>query len=218
MAEHSKFIALTPKLYEYVSPTDTIPIRSARISTPRPPSSARSARMQIAPEQGTLMGILATAIGARSAVEVGTFTGYSSLCVARGCPPTATCCAATSARNGPRSHAATGSAPASLTRSRSSWPAAETSAPCPRRTRSTSPSSTPTRSTTRLLRRHPEAPAPQRPDGLRQRAVERPGARRREHDADTQAIRALNDLLANGRARRSGDARVADGLTIVRKK
>jgi caffeoyl-CoA O-methyltransferase len=42
--------------------------------------------MQIAPEQGTLMGLLAAAIGARSAVEVGTFTGSSSLCVARALP------------------------------------------------------------------------------------------------------------------------------------
>jgi caffeoyl-CoA O-methyltransferase len=32
------------------------------------------------------MGILAAAIGARSAVEVGTFTGYSALCVARALP------------------------------------------------------------------------------------------------------------------------------------
>ena len=42
--------------------------------------------MQIAAEQGTFMGILAGAIGARSAVEVGTFTGYSALCVARALP------------------------------------------------------------------------------------------------------------------------------------
>ena len=42
--------------------------------------------MQIAAEQGTLMAILAGAIGARSAVEVGTFTGYSALCVARALP------------------------------------------------------------------------------------------------------------------------------------
>jgi caffeoyl-CoA O-methyltransferase len=42
--------------------------------------------MQIAADQGTFMGILAAAIGARSAVEVGTFTGYSALCVARALP------------------------------------------------------------------------------------------------------------------------------------
>lgn len=40
--------------------------------------------MQISPEQGTFMTLLARVIGARSAVEVGTFTGYSSTCVARG--------------------------------------------------------------------------------------------------------------------------------------
>lgn len=44
------------------------------------------ARMQIAPEQGALMGLLATALGAREIVEVGTFTGYSALCLARALP------------------------------------------------------------------------------------------------------------------------------------
>jgi len=40
--------------------------------------------MQIAPEQGAFLTILTRIVGARSAVEVGTFTGYSSLCIARG--------------------------------------------------------------------------------------------------------------------------------------
>jgi caffeoyl-CoA O-methyltransferase len=40
--------------------------------------------MQIAPEQGAFLTILAGAIGAREIVEVGTFTGYSSICLARG--------------------------------------------------------------------------------------------------------------------------------------
>ena len=40
--------------------------------------------MQIAPEQGALMTLLTKAIGARSAIEVGTFTGYSAICIARG--------------------------------------------------------------------------------------------------------------------------------------
>jgi caffeoyl-CoA O-methyltransferase len=43
-------------------------------------------RMQIAPEQGAFMTLLTRAIGARRAVEVGTFTGYSALCIARGLP------------------------------------------------------------------------------------------------------------------------------------
>ena len=42
------------------------------------------ANMQIAPEQGTFLTMLTRMIGAKNAVEVGTFTGYSSLCIARG--------------------------------------------------------------------------------------------------------------------------------------
>jgi caffeoyl-CoA O-methyltransferase len=42
--------------------------------------------MQVAPEQGALLTLLARAIGARNAVEVGTFTGYSAVCLARGLP------------------------------------------------------------------------------------------------------------------------------------
>jgi caffeoyl-CoA O-methyltransferase len=42
------------------------------------------AGMQIGPEQGTFMTLLARLVGAASAVEVGTFTGYSAICVARG--------------------------------------------------------------------------------------------------------------------------------------
>jgi predicted O-methyltransferase YrrM len=44
------------------------------------------AGMQVAPEQGAFLTLLTRLIGARSAVEVGTFTGYSSLCIARGLP------------------------------------------------------------------------------------------------------------------------------------
>jgi caffeoyl-CoA O-methyltransferase len=40
--------------------------------------------MQISPEQGAFMQLLTRAVGARRAVEVGTFTGYSSLAIARG--------------------------------------------------------------------------------------------------------------------------------------
>jgi caffeoyl-CoA O-methyltransferase len=45
------------------------------------------AGMQIAPEQGAFMTMLTQLVGARSAVEVGTFTGYSALCIARGLVP-----------------------------------------------------------------------------------------------------------------------------------
>lgn len=39
-------------------------------------------RMQIAPEQGQLMQLLAELVGARRALEIGVFTGYSAACVA----------------------------------------------------------------------------------------------------------------------------------------
>jgi predicted O-methyltransferase YrrM len=45
------------------------------------------ARMQIAVEQGLFMGLLVRMLGAERCLEVGVFTGYSSLCVARALPP-----------------------------------------------------------------------------------------------------------------------------------
>jgi len=86
VTELSKFIALTPKLYEYLVAHghNGDPIRAELAAETAKLGQISS--MQIAPEQGTFMAILAGAIGARSAVEVGTFTGYSALCVARALP------------------------------------------------------------------------------------------------------------------------------------
>ena len=86
MAIPSKFIKLTPELYEYVVAhgNNGDPIR--RELSEETGKLGPISMMEIAPEQGTFMGILAAAIGAQSAVEVGTFTGYSSLCVARALP------------------------------------------------------------------------------------------------------------------------------------
>ena len=44
------------------------------------------AGMQISPEQGAFMHFLAKSLGVKKALEVGVFTGYSSLCVARALP------------------------------------------------------------------------------------------------------------------------------------
>ncbi len=43
--------------------------------------------MQIAPDQGALMTMLCRMLGAREAIELGTFTGYSAICIARGLEP-----------------------------------------------------------------------------------------------------------------------------------
>jgi caffeoyl-CoA O-methyltransferase len=42
--------------------------------------------MLVSREEGTFLTLLTAAIAARSAVEVGTFTGYSAICIARGLP------------------------------------------------------------------------------------------------------------------------------------
>src|SRR5947207_761324 len=44
------------------------------------------AGMQIGDDQGQLLTMLTRLVGARRAVEVGTFTGYSGMCIARGLP------------------------------------------------------------------------------------------------------------------------------------
>lgn len=44
------------------------------------------AGMQITQDEGELLTMLVRLSGARQAVEVGTFTGYSSICIARGLP------------------------------------------------------------------------------------------------------------------------------------
>lgn len=46
----------------------------------------RIAGMQIAAEQGALMAILVKVSGVRNAIEIGTFTGYSAICIARALP------------------------------------------------------------------------------------------------------------------------------------
>lgn len=86
MSTISKFTALSSTLYKYAVEhghnDDPIRRELSEETAKLGPISA----MEIAAEQGTLMAILATAIGAKSAVEVGTFTGYSALCVARALP------------------------------------------------------------------------------------------------------------------------------------
>jgi caffeoyl-CoA O-methyltransferase len=49
--------------------------------------TGRAAGMQIGDDQAVLMEMIVRAMGARSAVEVGTFTGYSALAIARGLGP-----------------------------------------------------------------------------------------------------------------------------------
>jgi caffeoyl-CoA O-methyltransferase len=83
-----KFISLDQRLYDYVVAhgNNDDPLLK-ELATETATRLGRISGMQIAPEQGTFMGLLARAIGARYAVEIGTFTGYSAICVARALPP-----------------------------------------------------------------------------------------------------------------------------------
>jgi caffeoyl-CoA O-methyltransferase len=87
MAADEKFTALNRELHKYLLDHghNGDPLLAELAEETR--KLGPIAGMQIAAEQGTLMGILARAIGARNAIEVGTFTGYSAICIARALPP-----------------------------------------------------------------------------------------------------------------------------------
>src|SRR5262245_8223694 len=89
-----KFTPITSELYAYVLAhrSERDPVLAALAAETHELGGV--SMMQVAPEQGAFLTLLARAIGAKSAVEVGTFTGYSALCVARGLPEDGTllCC------------------------------------------------------------------------------------------------------------------------------
>jgi len=81
-----KSITLTDNLYDYllaVSLRESETLRRLREETAAHPM----ARMQIAPEQGQFMQLLVRLMRARAIIEIGTFTGYSTLWMATALPP-----------------------------------------------------------------------------------------------------------------------------------
>jgi caffeoyl-CoA O-methyltransferase len=80
-----KSFFLTPEIHDYVVAHGTPPdaVQQALIDET---AQLPMAMMQISPEQGAFMTLFTRAIGARDAVEVGTFTGYSAIAIARGLP------------------------------------------------------------------------------------------------------------------------------------
>lgn len=81
----TRTLTLDDALYQYlldVSLRDS-PIKARlRAETARLPMS----RWQVAPEQGQFLALLVRLIGAKRILEIGTFTGYSSLCMAEALP------------------------------------------------------------------------------------------------------------------------------------
>lgn len=83
MSDMPKAFHLTPEISRYVvghsMPVDAV--QAALIAETE--ALGFISIMQISPEQGAFMELLAKALGARRVIEVGTFTGYSALCFAR---------------------------------------------------------------------------------------------------------------------------------------
>src|SRR5215831_4438029 len=83
MAQRSEQISLHLNAYltAHSSPPDAVLRELANETADLFPTETG---LDIAPEQGTLMTLLTQLTGAVSAIEIGTFTGYSSICIARG--------------------------------------------------------------------------------------------------------------------------------------
>ena len=81
----SKFAPLTESTYQYllsVSSRESNILERLRQETAALPNAS----MQISPDQGQFMGLLVRLMGAKKTLEIGVFTGYSSLSVALALP------------------------------------------------------------------------------------------------------------------------------------
>ncbi|WP_439861479.1 O-methyltransferase [Pseudomonas sp. MBLB4136] len=81
----NRTLNLDDALYRYlleVSLRETPLLKRLREET----AQLENARWQIAPEQGQFMALLVKLTGARRVIEIGTFTGYSAICMAEAMP------------------------------------------------------------------------------------------------------------------------------------
>jgi predicted O-methyltransferase YrrM len=77
---------LDDRLYDYLVAHGTRETAVQRRLREETRATVRGAGMQIGPDQAQLMGLLVRLIGAKRALEIGTFTGYSALAVAEALP------------------------------------------------------------------------------------------------------------------------------------
>jgi caffeoyl-CoA O-methyltransferase len=83
MADPKSFV-LSAALHDYLVDHGTPPDAVQRDLIAETTGLGAISAMQVAPEQGTFLTLLVRVMDARQVVEVGTFTGYSALCLARG--------------------------------------------------------------------------------------------------------------------------------------
>src|SRR3989442_975378 len=85
-ARPPKSFLLSSELAEYLVSHGTRPDEVQQALIDETATLGQVSGMQIAPEQGAFLTVLTRLLGARNAIEIGTFTGYSALCIARGLP------------------------------------------------------------------------------------------------------------------------------------
>ncbi len=81
----NRTLSIDDRLYAYicdVTVNESELLRELREET----AKLEYAVMQISPEQGQFMSLLIKLMGAKRAIEIGTFTGYSSICIATAMP------------------------------------------------------------------------------------------------------------------------------------
>ena len=83
----SKYTRLTDELHDYIVDHGARHDDVLRRVQDETTAMGRVANMQVAPDQGAFLTLLCRSIGAREALELGTFTGYSAICIARGLAP-----------------------------------------------------------------------------------------------------------------------------------
>lgn len=81
----SRMMPVTPELIEYVYRHGAREI-PAQVKSRKETAEMPQSMMQIGPDQGAFMGLMAKAIGAKRCLEIGVFTGYSALSVALALP------------------------------------------------------------------------------------------------------------------------------------
>ena len=81
----NKTICITEELYEYML---SVSLREPAVLSElrRETALDEHANMQISPEQGQFMALLVRLIGARKTLDIGVYTGYSSLCIGLALP------------------------------------------------------------------------------------------------------------------------------------
>ncbi|XP_031251117.1 uncharacterized protein LOC116109005 isoform X1 [Pistacia vera] len=77
---NKQIISITPRLYDYILQNVREPkvLRQLREET----ASMRGSQMQASPDQAQLLAMLVQILGAQRCIEVGVYTGYSSLAIA----------------------------------------------------------------------------------------------------------------------------------------